>query len=259
MALYGINQFAGNIGAIAGTLCGENEIMGLENLGEEEIAALLGNIEALGASPMQKNKARVKVTKAVAKKNNNMARETKDLTGKALFEQRISQVAPDVRKKLENGTWQLVPFTYYSMKPISGINHVDMFENGDLTSKGVTNIVQGRLPAEDFFLCTAVRVRTATAASEDLAKAATWNSPCGNVSNGEWKLGLESVTYVDKCAASVFDHANVTTQPVGFYELETPKMFNPQRQLHMEFDLVGTVPENTWLRTELIGIKTAKA
>lgn len=259
MALYGINQFAGNIGGIAGALCGDNEIMGLEALGDEEIAALLGSIEALGAPASAKQKARTKIAKAISKKSNNMARETKDLTGKALFEQRISQVAPDVRAKLENGTWQLVPFTYYSMKPISGVNHVDMFESGDQTSKGVTNVVQGRLPAEDFFLCTAVRVRTATAASEDAAKAASWESPCGNVANGEWKLGLESVTYVDKCAASVFDHSNVTTLPTGLYELETPKMFNPQRQLHMEFDIVGSVAENTWLRTELIGIKTAKA
>lgn len=200
---------------------------------------------------------------------NNVARETNDLTPKAMFEQRLAQLPPDAQQKLLSGQWQLVPFIYYGVKRIDGKSNIKIFESGDTTSKGLTNIVQGRMPAEDYFLCTDVRLlfqKSDTGNTEnDLFAAPYEDAPVANVINGEWMLGQESTTYIEKSAASVFDNHTQTNVQNGIYKLPTPKMFYPQRTIKAEFDIVGSIvtPGSgagaAWMRFEMHGVKTAKA
>lgn len=205
---------------------------------------------------------------AIKSTSRNVARETTNLTPKAMFEQRLAQLPPDARQKLLTGQWQLVPYIYYAVKRIDGMSHVDMFESGDQTIKGITNVVQGRMPAEDYFLCTDVRLMSIKAEDGNTNSHLFKNkfeAPISNVLHGEWMLGQESTTYIDKSAASVFANENVTNTPTGTYKLPTPKMFYPQRTIKAEFDMVGAIETPgsgtgaTWMRIELHGVKTAKA
>lgn len=255
------------LGDIATSLVSGYDAVALEGLSDDSLLGILGIIDGLGANATVKDKARRKVVNAIKHKSNNVSRETVGLSDKALFEQRLNLLPNIAREKLQNGQWQLVPFIYYGVKPISGQNHVDLFKSGDNTIIGITNVVQGRMPAEDYFLCTAVRCRTAVnlaAQDNDTLKKAAWTHPSGEVVNGEWKMAQESTTYIDKSAASVFDHANRTDMETGIYKLPTPKMFYPQREIKVEFDFAGTPDSGSSstysaMRFELIGIKTTKA
>lgn len=257
------------LGEIAGSLVSGYDAVALEGLSDDSLLGILGVIDGLGANATAKDKARRKVFNAIKQKNNNVSRETVGLSDKALFEQRLNLLPNDAREKLRNGQWQLVPFIYYGIKPISGQNHVDIFKSGDTTEIGITNVVQGRMPAEDYFLCTSVRCRSVSnLAAQDFAtmKRAVYGAPMTEIVNGEWKMAQESTTYIDKSAASVFDHANRTDLETGIYKLPTPKMFYPQREIKVEFDFAGSpdatqgnTPTYSALRFELIGIKTTKA
>ncbi len=199
---------------------------------------------------------------------NNVARETTDLTAKAMFEQRLAQLPPEAQQKLLSGQWQLVPYRYYGVKRIDGKTHINMFDSGDITENGICNVVQGRMPAEDYFLCTEVRLASFTSATgntNDALWACDAAEPVSNVLHGEWMMGQESTTYIDKSAASVFDTHGMTGVQIGSYVLPCPKMFYPQRTIKCEFDIVGsiTTPGSgagaVWQRVELIGVKTTKA
>ena len=255
MALLGL-------GDLAGALLSGNDVVALETLSDDSLLGLLGVIDGLGAAAAQKDNARKKVVNAIKHKSRNVNRETKDLTAKALFEQRLGQLPTEAQQKLRSGAWQLVPFIYYAVKDISGQNHADLFKSGDNTIIGITNVVQARMPAEDYFLCTKVRCLTSdalTAVTEADLKGAKWVKPAPAVINGEWKMGQESTVYIDKSAASVFSHDNRTDLSDGEFILDTPKMFYPQRTINVEFDFAGTPAANTAMRFELHGVKTTKA
>ena len=268
MALFGLGDLGNNIGAVAQALVNGDDVdLSPLNGDEDMLIGIDEAIEGLGATKAAKKAAKKKVIKAARKSGSrNIPRETTDLSDKALFEQRLMLIPKDARQKLQKGQWQLVPFIYYGAKFISSQNHVDIFKSGDQTVIGLTNLVQGRMPAEDYFLATYVRVRTVSGlASQDesLLKTAQWTSPSVNVTNGEWVMGQESTNYIDKSAASVFDHANRTDLESGIYRLPTPKMFYPQREVKVEFDFAG-VPDlgaNTFsaIRVDIIGVKTKKA
>ena len=255
MALLGL-------GDLAGSLLAGQDVVALETSSDDSLIGLLGVIDGLGAAPAAKDRARKKVVNAIKHKSKNINRETKDLTAKALFEQRLAQLPAEAQAKLRSGQWQLVPFIYYAVKDISGQNHADLFKSGDNTVIGITNVVQGRMPAEDFFLCTMVRCVTSsglTGVTEADLKGATWTKPAAAVINGEWKMGQESTVYIDKSAASVFSHDGRTDLADGEFILDTPKMFYPQRTINVEFDFAGTPAANTAMRFELHGVKTTKA
>jgi len=260
--VYGLGDLGNSLGNVAGVLLRGDDVV-LDNLTDDNLVGLLGLIDGLGATPAAKDKARKKVIKAIkAKGSANIARETTNLSEKALFEQRLGLLPADAQAKLRSGQWQLVPFIYYAVKDISGQNHADLFKSGDNTVVGITNVVQGRMPAEDFFLCTRVKCLTSkglTGVTEADFKGATWEKPSAPIINGEWFMGQESTTYIDKSAASVFSHDNRTDISDGEYILSTPKMFYPQRTIKVEFDFAGTPAANTAMRFELWGIKTTKA
>lgn len=267
MALYGISQFGGNTAQLAGVLCGEDEVMGIETLSDDQIAGLCATIGSLGAPLGAKQKAYKKISKAMG--NKAIGTESKDLTDKALFVNAMWQLPAVVQEKIRNNQLQLVPFTYYGCKEVTGKNHIDVFDNGDFTIKGVTNLVQGRMPSDEYFLASKVSVFSFEIATsevnsrtaEQLIQDAEWGVPSHNITNGEWMFGQASTTYMDKTAASVFKHTNNTMLADGEYILPTKKMFVPQTDLKAEFDMVGTFPEGkrTFIRFEMHGVKTAKA
>lgn len=267
MALYGISQFGSNFSQLAATLCGDDEVMGIETLSDDMIAGLCATIGSLAAPLGAKQKAFKKIAAATSSKSTGA--ETNNLTDKALFISMMWQLPKVVQEKIRKNELQLVPFTYYGCKEITGKNHIDVFDNGDFTIKGVTNLVQGRMPSDEYFLASKVcafsyEIADAEAGSktaDQLIQDAEWGVPAKYITNGEWMFGQASTTYMDKSAASVFKHINNTNLADGEYILPTKKMFVPQTDLKAEFDMVGTLPESkrVFIRFEMHGVKTAKA
>lgn len=261
MAIYGLGSL-GTLGNAAQALI-QGHDLAEQTLDINTATSLIGAIDGLGAPEANKAAARKKVIRKVQMGAGSVSRETSDLTDKALFEQRLNLLPAEVRTKLENGDLQLVPDQLYGIKPMKGQNRIDMFKAGDTTEVGATNVVQGKMKAEDYMLVTGIMVRTATAAGDTLADgiAADYNAnpPITALLNGEFKFGQESTIYIDKCASSVFYEKGRTDIACGFYKLPTPKMLYPQRILKLEFDLAGVVDTNTFVRVDLCGVKTTKA
>ncbi len=262
------------------------ELEDLEGLSDTELIGYLSQVEGLGATDaatvQNKVRAHAKLTGAIARKHgkkgamavpksNNINGETRFLTDKALFENRLSQLNPEIVNKLKKGELQICDWSFYAVKNISGVTNIKMFEDGDITSIATTNVVQGRMFPEDHFLATSLRVRTVTYEVPTVAdgepapvipsdaKGLHFGLPCDAVVNGEFKLGQESTVYMEKTSADIFANANRTDINIGEYRLEAPKMFYPQRTLRWEFDFGAQAPANTWMRVEIKGVRTMKA
>lgn len=196
--------------------------------------------------------------------------ETADMTEKSEFVGKLSQLPTHIQQGLANQTLQVVPVNLYGVKEITNKNHVEIFEPGDLTIRGLRNVTQGQTAAEKYIMLSRLRCRTAKIAvsacagksDEQIIQSLDWESPCRTVTSGEWMLGAGATTYMDKTAASVFDHPNVTTIPTGEYKIPG-KVIEPQSDIKVELDLVGTMGnEETYryfVRFDLIGVQTAKA
>lgn len=247
------------------------EIEDLEGLSDTELIGLLSGIEGLGATDpatvKTKTRAHAKVTAAIARKygkkgamaipkTNNINGESRFLTDKALFENRLSQLNKEIVEKLKKGELQICDWSFYSVKSVGGQSNVKMFEDGDITGIGKTNVVQGRMFPEDHFLATSLRVLSAV--TED-PLGATFGLASPEILNGEFKLGQESTVYMEKTSANIFANSNRTDINIGEYRLEAPKMFYPQRTLRWEFDLAKAAPANTYVRVEIRGVRTMKA
>lgn len=264
------------MGLSIGTLGDINnaEIEDLEGLSDTELIGLLAGIEGIGATDPAtakvKTRAHAKITAAIARKygkksamaipkTNNINGETRFLTDKALFENRLCQVKDDTVDRLKKGVLQICDWSFYAVKDISGVTNIKMFEDGDITSIATTNVVQGRMFPEDHFLATSLRVLTATQEEAKDGKGLHFGLPVDAVVNGEFKLGQESTVYMEKTSANVFYNPNRTDINIGEYRLEAPKMFYPQRTLRWEFDFGTPAPANTFMRVEIKGVRTMKA
>ena len=147
----------------------------LDALNDTELIGILAAIESDGNTDLgavqKKAQAKARVTGAIARragrkgamavpKSNNLNGETRDLTDKALFENRLTQLNPEFVQKLKKGELQICDWSFYAVKKISGVTTIKMFEDGDITGIGATNVVQGRMFPEDHFLATSLRVLT---------------------------------------------------------------------------------------------------
>ena len=249
------------------------ELEELEGLSDTELIGYLSQVEGLGAADAataaNKAAAKARITGAIARKHgkkgamavpksNNINGETRFLTDKALFENRLCQLDKNIAGKLLRGELQICDWSFYAVKNISGVTNIKMFEDGDITSIATTNVVQGRMFPEDHFLATSLRVLTASGEGAD-GKGLHYGLAADCVVNGEFKLGQEATVYMEKTSANIFANGNRTDVNIGEYRLEGPKMFYPQRTLRWEFDFGAQAPANTWMRVEIKGVRTMKA
>ena len=93
---------------------------------------------------------------------------TEKETSKSEFARGMWQLPAAVQQALKNRQLQLVDAFYYNAKPLhGGINHVNLFEAGDYTIKGICNVVQARVPADDYSMINVIRLRTATFTTDE--------------------------------------------------------------------------------------------
>ncbi len=177
--------------------------------------------------------------------------ETADTTAQKLFMNRNWQLPGNVIEKLNKGELQLCPHSFYSIKKVDGeISSGNIFDTQYIEA-GYTNVPNGRMFAEDCFLLTEIRLRVFRADYNGFRLI-------GNIDEyypaalGEFRFAQESTSYFNNCPLSLFDKGRLVMSP--------PKMFYPQRTFNLELTFPRTMPmpQNTYIRAELNGIRTKK-
>lgn len=192
------------------------------------------------------------------------------ISAKNEFQSLIWQLPEQVQQDLKDHKLQLVRDVIYGVKEIAATSdNVKMFESGDRTARALCNIVQGRLEADTYYMVMGLRVRTAKFLTADdsttleaLASKAVWTAPAANVANGELTFGSGATTYMDKMAASIFDHDGTTELKSGEYRIDG-KVLKPQTELKVEFDLAKAPFTDSatrmLVRVDIEVVKTVKA
>lgn len=189
--------------------------------------------------------------------------ETTNLTDKALFENR-SYLLGDARKMLQSRDYQTKEHSFYIAKVATG-KTIQMWETGDKTTQGIGNIVQAKLPSEDYFMISSIILQgCSNLASQDEVglRTAKWGALPDKVLNGEFKFAVENTTYYDKTSLiPFFNQGQRNDLIMGEFKLADPIILYPNRILNFELTFADAITESEMvgLRVELKGMKTRKA
>lgn len=261
MGLGELEQLAVDLGT-------DQENIVLADLNANELINL-GKVAKKLRDPKKRKKAvkkieTAKVIKSVTNNNKNMAFvETKETSGKVKFENRFSKLSPHIQVGLKKNAMQIVDRTIYVTKYVGGKTNIDAFQSGDKKQEGITNLLQGRLGANDEFLLTGMRVTSAEVADcteanwEEKIKDADFGKLDPAIANGEFALLNEQTNYSDENASSCFKYA-FNDNSEGIYILENPKLFKANKSVKVNFKFAGAPKAGTLLRVELIGVMTVQ-
>ncbi|MBQ3656836.1 MAG: hypothetical protein II956_08340 [Bacteroidales bacterium] len=177
--------------------------------------------------------------------------ETTDTTAQRLFVNRKWQLPEGIRKKISQGELQLCPHSFYSIKKVDGeISSGNIFDT-QYPETGYSNVLNSKMFAEDYFLLTEIRLRVFRQ-DYDSFRLIDNIDEYYPAALGEFNFSQESTIYFNRCPLSLFDKGRLVMSP--------PKMFYPQRAFDLELNFPRTMPmpQNTYIRAELNGIRTRK-
>ena len=176
--------------------------------------------------------------------------ETENLTDIEFFNRRLNLIPEATRKKLREGSLHVCPYNFYSVKDCSEMSLLNIFDTKE-AELGITNVSDGRIPPDTFFLLRKIRLTTFEENSATANLVAQQSIDCDdNTEFGEWSFKQESTVYVENCPLSIFD--------LGLLNF-SPKMFYPQRKIVLQLHFPKPLPKGLWIKGELIGVRTMKA
>ena len=186
--------------------------------------------------------------------------DTKELTGKAKFEKRMYLMPADIKKGLIDGNQTMSSFTIYAIKYASG-TRVEMFVSGDTKEEGITNINRAMLPNNSVMMVDKIQVLTGVGASntEDDGKIVDFGKPHPILANGNFNFKNGQKIFVEDASNEIFNHGELKGSDVGLYELSTPKIIQPDKEIIFDIDLAGVLPANTFVKVMLHGVISVKA
>lgn len=207
---------------------------------------------------------------------------------KFLFDQWIQKhadVYPQINAALygANPTQQVVDHILYAAKSVSGVSTFDdLVKTDDSLAVGLTNIAQAQLPANQFFMLTGISIQYAVAAgtTADNVKAADYkNILPAAIRNGETSIAVNKKPILDKILSEVFATAGEWKSTgdtnaaagtavtytmgaggvVGYYELDNPKMIEPQQLIEIKMKFAAAAASNAALRIQFHGATNVTA
>jgi len=187
--------------------------------------------------------------------------ETRSLSAKELFKNRMHELPAAVREALKRQEWKVSDHEYYAFVKTNGAGDIKVFTKS--LNEGVeTNIHQGVVPNDDYFLLTSIVVNTATSAVVGStvadAVAENYNTIHPILKNAKFNFKVGQDVYFEKCGAGIFQTNSTRLEP-GEYKLENPKFLYSKQELAMEFEQLGAaLPAETWVKVRLKGLKTSK-
>lgn len=153
-------------------------------------------------------------------------------------------------------TQQVVDGSLYANKLVGQVSSFDdLFKTDDTLAVGLTNVANAQLPANTFFLLTAISLQYGVAAGTTTTntKETTFGLVPAAIKNGEISISCNKRIVLEKMSCEVFERADhyvaegdtnasagtpvtytmVGKGNVGYYELENPKWLNPQQTIQV--------------------------
>ena len=177
---------------------------------------------------------------------------------------RINQIDDKlIVKGLAEGRLALVDSRYYFVQDIAAATQVKMIKNDDKKSTGLTNVAQARLDTGTWFMLTGMSLRTGLYPTSiahiketvfDL-KALTTIACESSVANGDFEFRINGGKHVlpKDTSCSIFCSGR-TDQPLGYYQLDSPKWIKPDAEMFFDINLAFAGTALTACRLELFGM-----
>lgn len=192
-------------------------------------------------------------------KGGNVA--TKDLTAKAEFEKRIHQLPPELQKDLKSARLQIVDGDIYSIKSISGKQAIELLENKDDKTVGLTNLNGRKLDNGQYFLMTGIQLLFGTAKDNtpEALKITDFKELVPSfIKNGEINIVLGTEVLIPESSCEIFNTDGRAEIPKGYYKLENPKWLKPLTEIKPEIKFAGVAPDLSAVKFRIIGATVGK-
>jgi len=232
---------------------------------------LVETIEGMGAYRKHRNYRRgisnfVRNISKVNKRNIVKIRpsDSKTMTGKAMFEKRISLIeSDDIRKGLASGKYSIADFEVYSIKQ-GNSDTIDMFEASDDRGQGVTNINKGQLNNREAMLVTHITFQEGICASptgDPKVDGATvdFKKITPNTANGDFNFKNGQKIFAERTSMDVFKVSESDGLRNGEVRLEVPKMIQEAKDVLFEVKMPALPVANTYFKVMLKGVIVVKA
>lgn len=186
--------------------------------------------------------------------------ETRNLSGKELFMNRMGELPPSVRGALAGRQLKVSDHEFYAFVKVGGLTNIQVFTKN--LNLGVdTNIHQGVVPNDMYFLATSIVLASSVGgAASDIANAVTldYNTLDPILKNAKFTLKCGQDTYFEDCGTGIFQTDKSDLEP-GEYQLENPKfLFSKQDVIFDIQELGAALPAETWVKVRVKGLVTTK-
>ncbi len=259
------NVISGLLGGLGHAQATELDVV---DLTDSQVVEVLSGLGAYKSHPRYKEAVTmaVKTLSAKNKRNNIQVRksDTKDMTGKAKFEKRISQIEnEDIRKGLASGLYTIADYEVYAIKK-GDSDTVDMFLSSDDRASGVSNINKGQLNNREAMLVTHIAFQEGVCAAptgDEKIDGATvdFKRITSNTANGDFNFKNGQKIFNERSSMGVFKLSENTGLRDGEVELEVPKLVQEAKDVIFETKLPAAPAAETYFKIMLKGVIVVKA
>ncbi len=186
----------------------------------------------------------------------------RNLTAKAEFEKRMGMLNDQIRKDILRGELQIVDATIYGTRLIGGKSQIEIWENADVATVGLTNITKRELDKDRPFLAVGMILLSGVGAddtgSQDVVGATSFGTIPAAIANGEMSLEVGKQTLIDKFALNQFTGTPDDNGLKGYHRFDNPKWIEPQREIKLEIEIPVDAAAHTYVKAILIGATVEK-
>lgn len=233
-----------NAQTLAAVLEDEDSIAFMGYAPVDQQMALLGAITKLPAADQAK--ALIKILKP---KNVN---DTK-LSDRGQAIARLGGLHPDIQKGLAGKRLQLADTRFYAVKVPGAALTLRMLESADTKAPGVTNINNGKLEKDNWFLLTGIRLLSGVEADP---KNASYSTIEKAITNGdfEFKAGGNKYLLPKDTSCQDFDTSNRTDIEDGLFRISNPKWIEPMVDIEFNLRFSQACAANTNIKVVFHGV-----
>lgn len=187
--------------------------------------------------------------------------ENKNLSAKEMFLNRVSELPPAVQARLQSKDLKVSDHEYFALVKANGAANIEIFTK-TLNDGLATNIHQGTVPNDQYFLLTSIIVTTDVGGAGSVvtdACALPFDEIAPAIRNAKFTLKCGQDTYFEKCGGGIFSRTERDNLEIGEYKLENPKFLFSKQDLSFEFQELGAaLAAETWVKVRLKGVVTTK-
>ena len=202
---------------------------------------LINDSELLGLSNLS-SQAPAKLGVKLAMRAKTGIISTTNATNKAMFEQMMYLLPPNIQQAIKTGHLQLVDEILYSVKKLSGMRDVYLMESGDNKDIGLTNVDKQKIAANKWTLLCGIQLMSGKHANP----ASTEFGICDKrILNGEFELWVGSTVIVPNISCAVFDTNDRTDVLPGHWMDFDPQFIVPNTDIKPRLKLASEAEANT--------------